>query len=195
MYSIAETRSIIKPIKKPLEKIIEEPNEEQKEEPNEKVNEKQVEESKEKPIKPIPYVFQYREFNSFDDAYKFYNINPKVFHLKIIYSDHSLESIFDNGNIIRCIGTGIKSSPGYPCGNQILDRQMQLIDHFNNIGTIAVFYKNYYKKIVYMGRYGYSNYKKKLTHAGFAYFEFTISSYQPRDRYKVFIKPNIPLTD
>jgi len=187
MYSIAETRLIIKR----LEKIDEETNEELTNEQNEKEKEKPIE----KPIKQIPYEFKYREFLTFADAYKFYNVNPKTFHLKIIYSPHSLESIFDNGNIIRCIGNGIKSSPGYPCGNQILDNQMKLIDHFLNIGTIDVFYRNYYKKIVYMGRYGYSNYKKKLTHAGFAYFEFTISSYQPRDRYKVFIKPNIPLTD
>jgi hypothetical protein len=183
MDSIAEIRIIQPPIKKPLEQIIEESIE------------KPIEKQIEKPIKQIPYEFKYREFLSFNDAYKFYNINPKTFHLKIIYSPHSFESMFDNGNIIRCIGTGMKSAPGYPCGNQILDNQMQLINHFLNIGTIDVFYKNYYKKIVYMGRYGYSNYKKKLTHSGFAYFEFTLSSYQPRDRYKVFIKPNIPLSD
>ena len=183
MNSIAETRVIHPPIKKQLEQIIEESNE------------KQIEKQIEKPIKTIPYEFKYKEFLSFDDAYKFYKINPNTFHLKIIYSPHSLESIFDNGNIIRCIGAGVKSSPGYPSGNQILDNQMKLIDHFLNIGTIDVFYQNYFKKVSYMGRYGYSNYKKKLTHSGFAYFEFTISSNQPRDRYKVFTKPNIPLTD
>jgi hypothetical protein len=143
--------------------------------------------------KPEPYVFKLLQFFSFDDAYKHYNINPKTFNIKVIDHPNSLESIYSNGNIITIVGYGVKSAPGYPSGNQNLDRQMQLINHFNTIGTIDVFYQNYNKRVIYMGRYGFLSYRKKLTHAGFAYFEFVLSSFQPRDRYKVFEKPNIPL--
>jgi hypothetical protein len=162
----------------------------------EETKEKPIEEPKEnsiKKIKYVPYKFEYIEFNKFDEAFNYYNINPKNYHLKIISSPNSLETIYDNGNIITVLGEGLKSSPGYPCGNQILDRQMKLINHFNNIGTIDVFHQNFFKKVVYMGRYGFSSYRKRLSFSGFAYFEFTLSSYQPRDRYKVFNKPNIPL--
>ena len=164
----------------------------------EEPKEKPIEDPKEnsiKKIKYVPYKFEHIEFNTFEEAYNFYNINPKTYHIKILYSPNSLESIYENGNIVTILGEGVKSSHGYPSGNQILDNQMKLINHFLNIGTIDVFYKNYYKKIIYMGRYGFSSYRKRLSFAGFAYFEFTLSSYQPRDRYKVFIKPNIPLSD
>ena len=142
---------------------------------------------------PKPHIFEYIEFNKYEDAYRYFNINPDKLNVKIVYSPNSLEIIHENGNIITIIGEGIKSSPGYPSGNQVLERQMKLINHFNTVGTISVFYKNSLNKIIYMGRYGFLSYKKKLSSSGFAYFEFTLNSYQPRDRYKVFDKPNIPL--
>ena len=142
-----------------------------------------------------PYIFKCREFNNFKDAFQFYKIDPKSFHIKIIYTPTSLESVYNNGNFVDIIGEGIKSSPGYPSGNQNLDKQMKLINHFKTVGTIDVLYMNRYKKVIYMGRYGFLSYKKKLSFSGFCYFLFTLNSYQPRDRYKVFVKPNISITD
>ena len=111
-------------------------------------------------------------FDSYEEAMNYFNLTGLV--INIVDHPNSLEQILQNGNVVKCIGLGVKISPGRPLGNQQLHTQGPIFSHANKYPHLfPIFYKKRY--IEYMGLYRLNGYKKKMSPSGFYYFEFTFN--------------------
>jgi len=114
-------------------------------------------------------------FNNYAEARAYYNITNDDICLQITDHQKSLNQIVRNGSIIYYVGEGIKSAPGYPCGNQMLYNQLPLLHKFSKDYYIKVFKKKLDDRVYYLGNYKLLKYSKKMAFSGFTYFEFTLS--------------------
>jgi len=116
-----------------------------------------------------------KNFNSYAEAKKYYDIADDDICLQIIDHPNSLDQIIRNNGIIYYVGKGIKSAPGYPSGNQMLYNQLPLLHKFSKDYYVKVFQKKLDDRVYYLGNYSLLRYCKKMSFSGFTYFEFTLS--------------------
>ena len=91
-------------------------------------------------------------------------------HLVIEEHADSIESIKQNGHIVKLVGKGIMKSPGHPAGNQCYERQIPLL----KLQNVPIYNKDFNKKIEYLGLYRILTYEIKISFEGFRYFLFTM---------------------
>jgi hypothetical protein len=116
-----------------------------------------------------------KSFNSYADARKYYEIANDDICLEITDHPKSLNQIIRNNAIIYYVGKGLKSSPGYPSGNQMLYNQLPLLHKFIKDYHVKVFQKKVDDRVYYLGSYNLLRYRKKMSFSGFTYFEFILS--------------------
>lgn len=111
-------------------------------------------------------------FSTYSEALSHYNadINHSV---NIVDHPKSFERIVRGGGIIYCLGTGMKSSPGYPCGNQCISSQAKFCRRPNTDGKLPVFH-THDGRVEYMGKYIVLGHTKKMSYSGFTYFEYML---------------------
>lgn len=113
-------------------------------------------------------------FTSVADARRALGIPEEI---RMIYvRDHhdSIESRRPDGQMIKVIGKGILRSPGHPGGNQSIEGQRNLMRAFIKQIYLPIFIIETDNTINYMGNYYLARYDKKMSFAGFAYYEFTM---------------------
>ena len=92
--------------------------------------------------------------------------------IEIVEHPDSLEEICQNGRIIYLVGFGKMKSPGYPSGNQQYSSQKPF---FNYAMTHPHLFSIYHRKDdlkTFLGLYSMIEIKRKITRAGFVYFEY-----------------------
>jgi len=116
-------------------------------------------------------------FNSYKEAIEHHKITGFALHIQ----DHprSLEKILNNGNVIKMIGVGNTSSPGYPSGNQIIYNQEILTKNMIQTPIIPAFHTFLDGKVEFLGNYIFHSCVKKMAFSGFTYFEYTYFNYKP----------------
>lgn len=78
-------------------------------------------------------------------------------------------------NYNSCIlwsGIGRMKSPGRPGGNQSYESQMRFLRAYNKERRISIYYKRLDGSTEYLGDYGIRSMEKKVSFAGFQYFEY-----------------------
>ena len=113
-------------------------------------------------------------FGSIADARTILRIPEEIRALYLKEHPDSIERMRPDGQVIKVIGKGILRSPGLPGGNQCIESQRDLIRAFVKQVYLPLFMSDSDQSITYMGNYYLARCEKKLTFAGFAYFEFTI---------------------
>jgi len=113
-------------------------------------------------------------FSSYKQAYEYLKINPKVFHFKIEDHYRSENKITHNNNLIYAMGIGPTIYPGYPKFNHLEISQKPILDKLENDGYVNVFRKLSSGYVMYLGKYRFYDYKKKLAPNGFVYFQFVL---------------------
>lgn len=109
-------------------------------------------------------------FKTFDQALETLSIPNGQWCITIGHSKDSYESFSHGGNVLLCIGQGLKRSPGHPSGHQSLETQMLLKSSQHLYPTFRI-YSNY---VEYMGTYRLISYSKKMSFQGFMYYEYKL---------------------
>ena len=113
-------------------------------------------------------------FKNFDDALSHYNMKESDIYIKIIEHPKSFERFSSKNRLLYIIGEGLKSSPGYPSGNQLWHNQFNLINKFNVCNYIPVFRTALDGTTEYVGKYVLKSFRKKIADNGFTYYEYTL---------------------
>ena len=113
-------------------------------------------------------------FKNLDDALSHYNMKESNTYIKIIEHPKSFERFSSNNRFLYIIGEGLKSSPGYPSGNQLWCNQFNLINKFNICSHVPVFRKALDGTSEYIGKYVFKSFCKKIADNGFTYYEYTL---------------------
>lgn len=112
-------------------------------------------------------------FNTLDDAVSHLRpadiLYPKSY-ITVNNSKDSYEYFTQNGRVFYSIGQGYQRSPGHPSANQDLSKQL-LIYTIDQQRIFPVF-RIFSNCVEYMGNYKYISYKKRVSFAGFQYFEY-----------------------
>ena len=114
-----------------------------------------------------------QSFNNFEDAIKFFSNKGENFHVKITEGNNSLDKVLNHGNIVIYCGIGKRLKSGLPSGNQMWSNQFELFDKIQN-NQVLVFHKKISGKVVCLGTYEYSDFKKKISFNGMTYFEIKL---------------------
>jgi hypothetical protein len=113
-------------------------------------------------------------FTSVADARRALGIPEEIRMIYVREHPDSIESRRPDGQVIKVIGRGILKSPGHPGGNQSIESQRNLMRAIIKQIYLPIFIIEIDNTIVYMGNYYLARYAKKLSFAGFAYYEFTM---------------------
>ena len=99
-------------------------------------------------------------------------LKPDKKTIEIIKHPDSLERICQNGRVVYLLGIGKMKSPGHPSGNQ---QHASQLPFFNYAMTHPHLFSIYHRKddlTTFLGMYYMIETKKKITSAGFTYFEY-----------------------
>ena len=113
-----------------------------------------------------------RLFSTYAEALAHYNAYADS-SVHIVDTPKSFERVVRGGGIIYCLGTGMKSSPGYPCGNQCISSQTKFCRSSQRDGKLPVFHTRD-GQVEYMGKYIVLGHRKKMSFSGFTYFEYML---------------------
>ena len=132
-------------------------------------------------------------FRNYDEACITFSVPLEITPISIIDDPRTLESITNEGRVVRIVGRGHLISPGRPGRNQNLKDQMKLRLEFYNHRYLPVLYctKN---GVMFMGLYSLAAISKKISENGFTYYEYKMHrEVRPRETYRRYGPPNLGL--
>ena len=132
-------------------------------------------------------------FRNYDEACITLVIPLGITPISIIDDPRTLESISNQGRIIRVVGCGHLISPGRPGRNQNLEDQRAFRLRFYQYRRLPVFYCTR-DGVMFLGLYSLAAISKKISENGFTYYEYKMHrEIRPTEVYKLYGLPNLSL--
>jgi hypothetical protein len=121
----------------------------------------------------MSFISNYPEFRNLPEAFTYMDISDNSEYILIEEHPESLERIVQGGRAIYIIGKGLMNLPGRPGGNQDFSNQLPFF-YDVKLGTnlFPIFYSSLNGRVRFVGTYTFVDYVKKISPAGFGYYEF-----------------------